>query len=110
MKISIFYFIRISFAQIFGSIFYSKIDEKKVNISKLTKNVLKDTLSKEKYPIILINPFSKDNNIMNSLLIGYIDKWNILFRKKKNFVNIPKKIYLFDFYIIIRIISSIKEI
>jgi hypothetical protein len=63
--------------------FEAKIKEEQndaLNISNVTQNLLKDEYQGKLYPIILINPFGKTNNVFSDLHVGKIKKPKI---KKK---------------------------
>ena len=63
--------------------FEAKIKEEQkddLNIANVTQNSLKDEYQGKQYPIILINPFGKTNNVFNDLHVGKIKKPKI---KKK---------------------------
>ena len=57
--------------------FEVKIKEKNkesLNISNITRNLLKDEYEEKEYPLIFINPFCKTNNVFNGLHVGLIKK------------------------------------
>lgn len=69
-KVSFLFFITFDLDNLYGTYFYSKIETNNVNISLLTKKKLK----KKHYPIVLIQPFTNDNKIMNKIHVGLINR------------------------------------
>ena len=50
-----------------------KENESKYNISCLSKSILKNKYAKTKLPIVLLNPFSNEYNLINNLHIGLVE-------------------------------------
>ena len=74
LKLSILYYLPIHY-DYNSRILKAKIDkenERNNNISSLSKNILKKKFVKENLPIVLLNPFSNENNVINNLHIGLV--------------------------------------
>ena len=50
--------------------------EKEFKISNLKKNMIKNEYQKKEYPLILINPFTKTDNVFKDFHIGMVEKKN----------------------------------
>ena len=51
-----------------------KDNEEQLNISNITHKLLKEECQDKEYPLVLINPFCKTNDVFNNLHVGLIKK------------------------------------
>ena len=50
--------------------------KKKLKISNLTPKLMKNKYQEKQYPLVLINPFTKTNDVFKDIRVGYIQKEN----------------------------------
>ena len=76
-RFSILLFYPFNVETIFNTNFISEFREKKDNISRLTKEKLKNTYQKNNFPIVLLNPFCSEKNFFSNLNVGYVSSAEI---------------------------------
>ena len=76
-KHSLFFFYPLNNGHLFGNNFLAEYKENNSNISRITKKVIKKTYKKDNYPIVLFNPFLKEDKFFENVHVGYVHKEEI---------------------------------